>query len=139
MRIADADGLIKHFENVVDVKLFTPAQIITIIDTFSSEVDENDLISRKEMLEKFRSDCCGECDSCPRQTEAFSCELLEEAPAVFENEALTSRWIASSSGFLRCENCRAEFVYSYVANNSPDYPKYCPECGIKMRIGGAEP
>lgn len=40
MKIANADKLKKHFENVVDVKLFTPAQICTIIDTFSSEVDE---------------------------------------------------------------------------------------------------
>lgn len=49
MKIANADKLKKHFENVVDVKLFTPAQICTIIDTFSSEVDEEDLISRKRM------------------------------------------------------------------------------------------
>ena len=40
MRIADADGLIKHFENVVDVKFFTPANVITIIKTFSGEVKE---------------------------------------------------------------------------------------------------
>lgn len=41
MKIANADKLKHHFENVVDVKLFTPAQIITIIDTFSSEVPDN--------------------------------------------------------------------------------------------------
>ena len=40
MKICNADKLKKHFENVVDVKLFTPAQICTIIDTFSSEIDE---------------------------------------------------------------------------------------------------
>ena len=40
MRIADADGLIKHFENVVDVKFFTPANVNTIIKTFSGEVKE---------------------------------------------------------------------------------------------------
>ena len=40
MKIANADKLKDHFENVVDVKLFTPAQIITIIDTFSVEVQE---------------------------------------------------------------------------------------------------
>ena len=41
MRIANADKLKDHFENVVDVKLFTPAQIITIIDTFSVEINED--------------------------------------------------------------------------------------------------
>ena len=51
MKIANADKLKQHFENVVDVKLFTPAQICTIIDTFSSEADENDLISRSALKE----------------------------------------------------------------------------------------
>ena len=41
MKIANADKLKHNFENVVDVKLFTPAQIITIIDTFSVEVPED--------------------------------------------------------------------------------------------------
>lgn len=58
MKIANADKLKEHFENVVDVKLFTPAQILTIIDRFSSEVDENDLISRnkaKEMIKGWKN------------------------------------------------------------------------------------
>lgn len=50
MKIANADKLIHHFENVVDVKLFTVPNILTIIDTFSSEIDENDLISRKDLM-----------------------------------------------------------------------------------------
>ena len=41
MKIANADKLKEHFENVVDVKLFTPAQILTIIDTFSIELPED--------------------------------------------------------------------------------------------------
>ena len=41
MKIANADKLKQHFENVVDVKLFTPAQILTIIDTFSVEINED--------------------------------------------------------------------------------------------------
>ena len=38
MKIANADKLIKHFENVVDVHLFTVPEIITIIETFSLEI-----------------------------------------------------------------------------------------------------
>lgn len=38
MKIANAEALKHHFENLVDVKLFTPAQILTIIDTFSIEI-----------------------------------------------------------------------------------------------------
>lgn len=41
MKITNADRLKHHFENLVDVKLFTPEQILTIIDTFSIEIPEN--------------------------------------------------------------------------------------------------
>ena len=51
MKIANADKLKQHFESVVDVHLFTVPTILTIIDTFSSEVDENDLISRSDLKE----------------------------------------------------------------------------------------
>ena len=42
MLIANANRLIHHFETVVDVKLFTPAEIITIIETCSCEIPEGD-------------------------------------------------------------------------------------------------
>ena len=38
MRICNSETLKNHFENLVDVKLFTPAEICTIIDTFTEEV-----------------------------------------------------------------------------------------------------
>lgn len=41
MKIANADKLKKHFENVVDVKLFTVPEICTIIDSFSMEIPDN--------------------------------------------------------------------------------------------------
>ena len=40
MRVCNAEALKNHFENLVDVKLFTPANIITIIDTFSVELPD---------------------------------------------------------------------------------------------------
>lgn len=46
MKIADADKLKYHFEHLVDVKLFTPAQILTIIDTFSKEVPVDDSLKK---------------------------------------------------------------------------------------------
>ena len=58
MRIANADKLKEHFEHVVMVKNFTVPEILTIIDTFSSEVDENDIISRnkaKEMIKGWKN------------------------------------------------------------------------------------
>ena len=57
MKIANADKLKKHFENVVDVKLFTVPEICTIIDTFSTEVPDNDPISRGEIYRKVKTEC----------------------------------------------------------------------------------
>ena len=49
MKIADSDRLIKHFENVVDVKLFTVPEIVTIIKSFSVEIPEGtELIMPRE-------------------------------------------------------------------------------------------
>lgn len=42
MLIANANRMIHHFETVVDVKLFTPAEIITIIETCSCEIPAGD-------------------------------------------------------------------------------------------------
>lgn len=41
MLIANADRLKKHFESLVDVKLFTVHNILTIIDTFSIEIPDS--------------------------------------------------------------------------------------------------
>lgn len=40
MKITNGDKLIHHFENVVDVKLFTVPEIVQIIETFSLEIPE---------------------------------------------------------------------------------------------------
>lgn len=40
MKIANADKLIHHFENVVDVKLFTVPEIVTIINSFSLDIPD---------------------------------------------------------------------------------------------------
>lgn len=40
MKIANTDKLIHHFENTVDVKLFTVPEIVTIIKNFSMEIPE---------------------------------------------------------------------------------------------------
>ena len=44
MKIANADKLIHHFEHVVMVKNFTVPEILTIIDTFSVEINEDSKI-----------------------------------------------------------------------------------------------
>lgn len=52
MLIADADRLKKHFENVVDVHLFTVPEILTIIDTFSIEIPEESITVRRRAWSK---------------------------------------------------------------------------------------
>ena len=44
MKIANADKLIHHFENTVDVKLFTVPEIVTIIKSFSEEIKSDTVI-----------------------------------------------------------------------------------------------
>ena len=51
MKIVRADKLKHHFENVVDVKLFTPAEICTIIDTFTEELPIKEMDLRREPSE----------------------------------------------------------------------------------------
>ena len=48
MKIANADKLIHHFENVVDVKLFTVPEIVTIIESFSMEIPEGAMLVMPE-------------------------------------------------------------------------------------------
>lgn len=48
MNIANSDKLIHHFQHVVDVKLFTPAQIITIIENFTVEIPDG-AVSRSDI------------------------------------------------------------------------------------------
>ena len=49
MKIADSNRLIQHFENVVDVKLFTVPEIVTIVKSFSVEIpEETELIMPRE-------------------------------------------------------------------------------------------
>ena len=50
MKITNADKLIHHFENTVDVKLFTVPEIVTIIKSFSVEIPEGTelIIPRKK-------------------------------------------------------------------------------------------
>ena len=61
MLITNADQLIHHFENTVDVKLFTVPEIVTIIKTFSVEVPEDKAITvhphawSKQIVMKFNS------------------------------------------------------------------------------------
>ena len=50
MKIANADKLIHHFENVVDVKLFTVPEIVTIIKSFSVDINEDNPIKVYQTL-----------------------------------------------------------------------------------------
>lgn len=52
MLITNGDRLKHHFENVVDVKLFTVPEILTIIDTFSLDIPEEATLIMQNFLGK---------------------------------------------------------------------------------------
>lgn len=57
MKIANTDRLIHHLENVVDVKLFTVPEIVTIIKSFSMEIpDGTELRIPREKAQDMISD-----------------------------------------------------------------------------------
>ena len=123
MKIANADKLKQHFENVVDVKLFTPAQICTIIDTFSTEVKEGDVIA-------YSQDKKGNI-LCHNITEELKQQNLLRERAQWINPT-TSAVIVNKEYFSNCSRC------GHIVDEET---RYCSSCGAMMlkSIGGAEP
>lgn len=99
---------------------------------------------KAELLERYSED-----DS---RISEIACETIDNAPTVdkgyqeghidgvLQAEKLYARpqgeWIEGKNGNLMCNRCGCEIRYSYLIGNKPDFPKYCCECGAKMR-GGA--
>ena len=54
----------------------------------------------------------------------------EKAKKEFERQK--GEWIEGSNGNIKCNKCGAEIRYSYLANNEPDLPKFCCDCGAEM-------
>lgn len=46
-------------------------------------------------------------------------------------------WIEGENGNIKCNKCGCEIRFSYLIGNKPDFPKFCCDCGTKMK-GGAE-
>ena len=57
-------------------------------------------------------------------------EGYEKAKKEFEKPK--GEWIEGSNGNIKCNKCGAEIRYSYLANNEPDWPKFCCDCGAEM-------
>ena len=82
MKIVRVDKLKHHFEHVVDVKLFTVPNILTIIETFTEEVPD-DLIDRKVIKALFGTYCEGDCTTCAQHNnDEEACGLMDTPPNV---------------------------------------------------------
>ena len=113
MKIANADKLKKHFENVVDVKLFTVPEICTIIDRFSMNMAITD---DEKML-----------------------SLNEEyviVPSLEEGEWKTNEGYDGDE-YYECSNCGEPWFLS-AGTPKDNNMNYCPNCGAWM-VGGARP
>lgn len=65
-------------------------------------------------------------------------EALDLAIKALEEQDKKGEWIEGENGNIKCNKCGAEIRYSYLANNKPDFPKFCCDCGAKMKKGGTE-
>lgn len=125
MKIANADKLKKHFENVVDVKLFTVPEICTIIDTFSIDVNDGDLYE------------FGHDGDAPIMTNLTEKQRQRD---IFKDKSVWKMHIS----FMECKQCSAAVDYSEIRLRRWNY---CPNCGSKMTnanavlefVGGTKP
>lgn len=53
-------------------------------------------------------------------------------------EQPTGEWIEGENGNIKCNQCGCEIRYSYFIGNKPDFPKFCCDCGAKMKMKGGE-
>ena len=123
----------------------------------------NDLISREALLkamEKERQYLLERGQTGAEHILVHHClPLIDNAPAVYDNpysdgredgyiegyeeakresERPQGEWVESKNGSIKCNQCGCEIVYSYLIGNKPDFPKFCCDCGAKMRKGNAE-
>ena len=67
--------------------------------------------------------------------------LLNTLPSA-ESERKTGQWISSDSELeIKCNKCGkdfSEYVYSTDYIFLAEYPKFCPNCGVKMEEGEQE-
>ena len=117
----------------------------------------NDLISRSALKEdmKSRLSACNEWIEKAKDKEtkirasavkAFIAEVImtiDNAPTIEIatklqpncNNLQQGEWIEGENGNIKCNQCGCEIRYSYLIGNEPDFPKFCCDCGAKMKGG----
>ena len=126
MRIANADKLKNHFEHVVMVKLFTVPEILTIIDTFSTENPEGDKIV-------FHHDE----DGTPLVTNLSAKQEMEN---IFKSKGKWNECNDDKFDWVECSECG----FGDEGENTTKW-LYCPACGALMvnspmnKLGGTQP
>ena len=50
-------------------------------------------------------------------------------------EEKRGKWIEGENGNIKCDQCGCEIRFSYLIGGNPDFPKFCCECGAKMKTG----
>ena len=59
------------------------------------------------------------------------CNTCEYFP--MKDQRPQGEWIDGNNGNIKCNKCGAEIRYLYLANNNPDLPRFCCDCGAEMR------
>ncbi len=119
----------------------------------------NDLISREALKKEFEKVYPLSTNEMGVVVNKRIYDIIDNAPSVYDNpysdgredgyiegyeeakresERPQGEWIEGKNGSIKCNQCGCEIVYSYLIGNKPDFPKFCCDCGAKMRKGNAE-
>jgi hypothetical protein len=107
MRLIDADELVKHIENKVDMQdVYSPLHIIQFIHR-----------------EPTISPCVG-----------MKCGYEDQCPNIPHGEWIPSGVDISGHRLNRCSICNGVYQMSYVGDSLIRW-HFCPNCGVSMRKG----
>lgn len=102
---------------------------VRLIDANALRAEYQAILDRGDMFCEY--DIVGMVDNAPTVEPTFG--LFKEMLCAECGKRPQSEWIEGKNGNIKCNQCGCEIRYSYLIGNKPDFPKFCCDCGAKMR------
>lgn len=112
MRLIDVDDLKKSLNFVYDCSYIESKSKEGIASDIIDEIDNAPTVEYT-FEEAFQKTVCEQGLYCPKRPKG--------------------EWIEGENGSIKCDQCGCEIIYSYLIGNKPDFPKFCCDCGAKMK------